>query len=169
MGSNGSIYFLHHTIQQQNVTKLRLTHSLLFVLITAFLSMQWSVAHIHLEGHHDHGEAHHQHQVEAHAHHALAQHASSHSNSQHHIVANHHPDTIDSANVDIHINVVELDHDCNATNGKIKTPANAVIASIIWQSTRPLTSTFHQPHFANIKASYLEQSSIQLRAPPLRA
>ena len=151
------------------MTKLRLTHSLLFVLITAFLTTQWSVAHIHLASHHDHGGAHHHHQVETHAHHAIGQHASSHSSSQHHIVASHHTDVIDSVDVDNNINVVELDHDCNATNGKIKTPANAVIASTIWQSTGPLTRTFHQPHFAHIKAGYLEQSSIQLRAPPLRA
>ena len=41
---------------------------MLFVLVTAMLSMQWSVNHIHLAEHHDHDGTHHQHNTEAHAH-----------------------------------------------------------------------------------------------------
>ena len=53
------------------MAKFRLNRAMLFVLVTAFLSMQWAPAHIHLAEHHDHGGSHHQHEVEAHAHQSI--------------------------------------------------------------------------------------------------
>ena len=50
------------------MTKFRLNKTMFFVLVTAMLSMQWSVTHIHLAEHHDHDGSHHQHNTEAHAH-----------------------------------------------------------------------------------------------------
>ena len=46
---------------------------LLLLLVTAFLSMQWTAVHIHLAEQHDHDGSHHQHQPEAHAHHLSIQ------------------------------------------------------------------------------------------------
>lgn len=37
-------------------------------LVTAFLTMQWTPAHVHLSEHHEHDGLHHQHQTETHAH-----------------------------------------------------------------------------------------------------
>ncbi len=145
------------------MTKLRPTHSLLFALITAFLTMQWSVTHIHLADHHDHDGSHHQHQIESHAHHGAGHHSDGHHSGS------HHSDTIDSAHPINDINVVELDHDCNSPNGKIKTPTHALMASYAWQSSWHQPNTFHRPTAFNAHAAHLEQSTIQLRAPPLRA
>jgi len=118
--------------------------------------MQWSTAHIHLADQHHHGGDHHQHAVESHSHHTIAAHAS-----------NHHADAIDTAHSDQHTTIVELDNDCNASNGKTKTPGNALITSTVWQSTLPSIHRNHYARFFDFKPGYLDQSTIQLRAPPL--
>jgi len=118
--------------------------------------MQWSTAHIHLADQHHHGGDHHQHAVESHSHHTIAAHAS-----------NHHADAIDTAHSDHNTTVVELDHDCNSPNGKTKTPGNAVITSILWQATQTFALKIHHPELIDIRAGHLDQSTVQLRAPPL--
>ncbi len=123
---------------------------LLFVLITAFLTMQWTAAHIHLAEHHDHDGSHHQHGIEAHS----------------HQLAGHHSDTIDSPLQSDDLSVVELDHEYNPANGKKKTPATAAISSVPEQLSLFQSIDTELPVILNTKLSYLDRSTIYLRAPP---
>ena len=50
------------------VSKFKLSYALFFVLITAFLTMQWTATHIHLPQKHNHAGSHHQHKIETHGH-----------------------------------------------------------------------------------------------------
>ncbi len=123
---------------------------LLFVLITAFLTMQWTAAHIHLAEHHDHDGSHHQHSIEAHS----------------HQLAGHHTDTIDSPLQSEDLSVVELDHEYNLASGKKKTPATAAISSVLQQLSLFQPIDTELPVILNTKLSYLDRSTIYLRAPP---
>ena len=51
--------------------KTRAIHSLLFIAITAFITVQWSATHIHLASSHSHEQDYHQHPVEVHSHQSL--------------------------------------------------------------------------------------------------
>lgn len=137
-------------IQAISVTKFRLNHTLLFMLIMAFLTMQWSVAHIHLAEHHNHDGGHHQHQIETHAHHSL----------------DHHPDSIDSSHQNADLNVVELDHQYNSSTGKNKTPTTAAITANFWQSSFSRSVSIELPVIINTKLGFHERSTVYLRAPP---
>jgi uncharacterized protein involved in copper resistance len=78
------------------VIKQRINAALLFLLITAFLAVQWAPAHVHLTGQHEHSGERHRHSAEAHAHQAAAIHA----------------DAIDFAHSQLdEAQVVSLDHD----------------------------------------------------------
>ena len=126
---------------------------LLLVLLTAFLSMQWSTAHIHLAEHHDHDGSHHQHAIEAHAHQSI----SSHDNS---IDSTHQVD-------DHNVNLVELDHDCNRQSGeKLDNHSIALTPADFQLNIFPQKDRIELPEFNNSKHRYLDYSTIQLRAPP---
>jgi len=120
------------------------------MLITAFLTMQWSATHIHLAEHHDHDGSHHQHSIEAHAHQQ----------------ADHHTDNIDSSHQNGDLSVVELDYEYNIPGGKIKTPTTAIIRVNLLQITlfQPINTDL--PVIHNTKLNYLDRSTIFLRAPP---
>lgn len=138
--------------------KTRFKQSLVFILITAFLSLQWSSAHIHLAAQHEHDGSHHQHSVTTHNHQAATLH-----------------DVIDSASADdiselvsheSHT-VVDIDQHCTLFHGKhIDQP------SIVPGSTSALFCLTHasKHSFTSITDfsfnSYLETTSIRLRAPP---
>jgi len=81
--------------------------ALLFSLITAFVLLQWSAMHIHLEGEHKHGGSEHQHSLTAHQHQSVS----------------HHADAIDSAADSFSHSdgskVVEVENVCTQFNGKL--------------------------------------------------
>ena len=52
--------------------KFQRSKTIFLVLVTAFLSMQWSPAHIHLAEHHNHGGGQHHHNIEVHVHQRLS-------------------------------------------------------------------------------------------------
>lgn len=136
------------TIHRLNVTSIRLKHSLLLVLVTAFLSMQWTTTHIHLAEHHDHDGGHHQHSTETHA----------------HQLANQHSDVIDSSH---HNDVVELDHQCTNAKGKYKEkPSALVIAAVFRQKTLLPPGSIELPVILNTRLNYLDRSTVYLRGPP---
>ena len=133
--------------------KFRNNKMLLLVLLTAFLSMQWSTAHIHLAEHHDHDGSHHQHAIEAHAHQSI----SSHDNS---IDSTHQVD-------DHNVNLVELDHDCNRQSGeKLDNHSIALTPADFQLNIFPQKDRIEFSKFNNSKHRYFDYSTIQLRAPP---
>lgn len=133
------------------VTKLRLNHTLLFVLITAFLTMQWSAAHIHLAEHHDHDGSHHQHSFEAHA----------------HQLAGHHTDTIDLSHQASNFTFVEIDYKFNTVKGshQKKPSAAAIILDLQWLIFYQLIR-IELPEILNTKLSFFYRSAVNVRAPP---
>lgn len=134
------------------MTKFRLNPIFLFVLITAFLTMQWTSAHIHLAEHHDHDGDHHQHNIEVHAHHSIG----------------HHADAIDFSHQTGDVSVVELDHDYSTPKVKKQDRPSAAIITTAFQ---PLSFSqairIEPPLVANTKLSHLYRSTVNPRAPPL--
>ncbi|MDH3326386.1 MAG: hypothetical protein OEM38_06690 [Gammaproteobacteria bacterium] len=134
------------------MTKTRLNHTLLFVLITAFLLMQWTTSHIHLaEQQHNHDGNYHQHNNEVHAHHSI----------------NDHTDLIDSAHQTNDTNVVELEHKYNAPKiQKQEKPFSdtALIAIQSFSFSQPLSVRI--PLNIDAAFGYLERSTVNLRGPP---
>lgn len=139
--------------------KTRYRQSFIFILITAFLSLQWSSAHIHLADEHEHSGEQHEHSVTAHDHQLVS----------------HHRDVIDSANMDIaadsiaHDNhkVIELEQLCTLYHGKNLDKSPILLSSI----GTFFYQVYERKHsFTSVKTlsynSYLETTSVRLRAPP---
>lgn len=135
------------------MTKLHQNKILLVVLLTAFFSMQWSTAHIHLASHHEHDGSHHQHDVQAHAHQSISYDDEYVGSTQ----------QIDEHNV----NIVELDLDYNTPSAKKldNQPVTTLLANI--QLNIFLQEAEIKPANLNqSKHQYLSYSTINLRAPP---
>ena len=131
--------------------KLRHNKTLLLLLITVFLTVQWTATHIHLAAHHDHDGSHHQHNIQAHAHQA----------------SSYHADTIDSAHATGDYKVVELDNDCASSGWKKIGDQLTVLISVPYQLLFvPKSSSIQLPEQNSNKHSYITYSTIRLRAPP---
>lgn len=127
----------------------------IFLLITAFLSLQWSSTHIHLAENHEHDGAAHQHEVEAHK----------------HDLAGHHLDIIDTSSAfstsQHDSNVVELEPVYASSHAKVPgqlafLPGKAYLAAnAIFESIGT-----HQSLIIFSYTGFLERSSILPRAPP---
>lgn len=125
--------------------------TLLFFLVTVFLTAQWTATHIHLAEHHDHDGDHHQHSIQAHAHDA----------------PNHHADSIDSAHTTDTYNVVELGNDCTSPGWKKTGDQLTVSISIAYQLLFvPGSSSTPLPAQDSKKQNYISYSTVKLRAPP---
>ena len=136
-----------------NMTSFRLNKALFVVLITAFLAMQWSTAHIHLAKHHGHDGSHHQHNIAAHAHQLI----------------DRHDDSIDSSHqIDNGtITVVDVDCECNSQSGKKFDEQPVTIAQTgLKLSSLSQTGSIESSEFGTSKQRYLDYSTIHLRAPP---
>lgn len=135
------------------MTNFRFNRVLLFVLVTAFLSMQWASAHIHLAEHHDHDGSHHQHEVEVHAHQSITQ--DDNSSISAHQIDNHN------------VNVVEIDHPCNTKSGNhFNDQCIALISDDFHLSYPPLRSSIEPAELNISKLRYIDYSTIYARAPP---
>lgn len=148
---------IRYTFKSMNnftyMTKFRLNTAMFFVLVTAFLSMQWAPAHIHLAEHHDHGGSHHQHEVEAHAHLSITQ------------DDNPNSSTFQTDKHDI--NVVEIDHQCNTKSGSHLD--DQFIASTSYDfhlSFPPIKNSLESTKFNSSKLRYIDYTTIHGRAPP---
>ena len=134
--------------------QFRLNHSWLFILFTVFLTMQWTAvlgAHVHLAEHHDHDGSQHQHNIEVHSHNSI----------------NHHAETIDSSHTSADSNFVEIDQDCNSSNGKYQQQSSLISVEANCLYLLQFKSKHSKPTVLDIsKASYLSLSIINLRAPP---
>ncbi len=123
----------------------------LFVLLTAFLAVQWTPPHAHLASPHDHSDGRHQHSAEAHAHQPVVSHA----------------DAIDSGHFQLdETQVVELDHDASPANG---CPLDAPPATWLVEAHYPLIGeamVFGTPPGHNALPSSRPPHIGQPRAPP---
>lgn len=129
----------------------KLDKVLLVALITAFLTMQWTTAHIHLAAHHNHDGSYHQHEVTAHAHQSNG----------------HHVNVIDSASQEGGSNVVALDCECHVPNGKKLEEQLAGLAAADFGM--PSFFQFSGVIFSDdtgVKLNYISYSTVRLRAPP---
>ena len=134
----------------------KFNHALLFVLITAFLTMQWSTAHIHLSQQHNHTGSQHQHKVETHGHQLTDQY-----------VIDYGVDSDDSHEVS-HANVVDIDHKYTLPKSEKQkyTPLAVVPPSYqLPQSFLPISVKI--PANLNTKLSYFDRSTVSPRAPPI--
>ena len=135
------------------MTKFRLNKTMFFVLVTAMLSMQWSVTHIHLAEHHDHDGSHHQHYAEAHAHQSFT----------------HNDDLINSDHQIFQqvVKVVEICSECIVYNGNNIDDQPVLLAALNFQlNFTPHIYSIESSGFSNSKRRYIDYSTINLRAPP---
>ena len=118
-------------------------------LAAAFLTMQWTPAHIHLGEQHDH-QGLHQHQAELHAHSLI-------------------PQTIatDSPHDASHASVIMLVKDCSISKQeKQKEPTPALVARIFSIPQPFLLVRAKIPVATSNKLNYLDLSTVNPRAPP---
>ena len=132
------------------MTKFRPNPTLLLVIITAFLAMQWSTSHIHLATQHDHDGNHHQHYTETHS----------------HLLADHHADNIDSSHQTGNFNLVELDYEYFTPTVKKKTPTTVIIGPVLQQLTIFQRVSVKLPVILNTRLNHLSRSIVSPRAPP---
>lgn len=135
------------------MNKFRINKAIFFVLITAMLSMQWSTAHIHLAEHHEHDGSHHQHTTKAHTHQTFT-----------------HSDDFIGSSQKVYLqetNVVELYDDCNIKNHNNVNEQPIVLSSVDNQlNITPYVSSIEPLEISNSKRRYIDDSTINLRAPP---
>ena len=135
------------------IVKFWSSNALLFVLITAFITMQWSTSHIHLAEQHSHQGSHHQHQVQAHAHHLS--------------LTEQHPAAIDFSHDQTHTNIIEVDHEYSfSEREKQKKSSTIIITSVFPSLQSTLSNSIKIPTRINSQLSYLTNSSLKIRAPP---
>ena len=133
----------------------KLNYALLFVLITAFLTMQWTTSHIHLTQKHNHTGSQHQHKVETHGHDLTDKY-----------VIDYGVDIDDSHEVS-HANIVDIDHEYTLSKSeKQKYFPLAVVPPPyqLLQSFIPISVKI--PVNLNTKLSYFDRSTVSPRAPP---
>lgn len=136
------------------MNRARCKQSLIFILLAAFLSLQWSSAHIHLASQHEHDGDQHQHAATAH----------------NHQLATHHQDIIDFTDVEHESSsVVELDKLCTIFKAKQVEPEPVPVvlaqAEILLSPADSIEVTFYP--FKQLSFNhYLENTSVRLRAPP---
>lgn len=131
--------------------KYRLNNSLLFTLIIAFVTMQWTSTHIHLAENHNHDGGHHQHNVEVHAHKSI----------------DNHINNIDFSHQSNNLNVVDLDHEVNEKKvEKLEKSTSSVLLSIVPYLIFTKSSADELPTISNTRLNYLFRSITKPRAPP---
>ena len=136
-------------------SKFKLNYALLLVLITAFLTMQWTTAHIHLSQKHNHTGNQHQHKVETHGHQLTDQY-----------VIDYGVDIDDSHEVS-HANVVDIDHKYTLPKSEKQKYFPLAVAPppyLLLQSFIPISVKI--PVILNTKLSYFDRSTVSPRAPP---
>ncbi len=131
-----------------------LTKFFSYLLITAFLLLQWSSSHIHLGHQHSHGDRQHEHALERHA----------------HQVASHHLNAIDVAENNHHSGdnaVLELDYNCTCSVAEQLTKSSLpIFAFYIPDSHRSSAHPIYLPDRIDSYQGYLELQPPGQRAPP---
>ena len=131
-------------------SKFRLTRLMSLILVTAFLAMQWTPAHIHLNEQHDHEGSHHQHLAETHVHNLTKQ--------------------ISSTDFDLqasHADAIVLAYECCfRQQDKQKNISAAFITEAATILQPVLVENDSIPATTNFKLNYLGLSTANPRAPP---
>ena len=144
--------FSMHISNYNTIGRLRKT--LFLVLVFAFLTAQWSTAHIHLAEQHDHDGSYHLHDVATHAHQLI---------NLHETIDLSQLFNDDNGNVDI----VELSCECNTKNAnKFGEQSSASVAAIISQNINFKSESVFSSNFKTTYHRYLDNATVQLRAPP---
>lgn len=135
------------------MTKIYQIKALLLFIVTAFLALQWSTAHIHLAEHHHHDGSHHQHASQGHLHDYGSQHF----------------DVIDASHADSHQSIVELDHECTSpgwNKSKLDDHADVLVQTDNHFEYQTHYEIVHLTVSNESGASWLSYSTVRLRAPP---
>ena len=132
------------------MNKTKLNYVKLLFLITAFLTIKWSTAHIHFSENHNHDGKVHKHQIETHSHEYIS--------------------INDSAPQLNHSNIIELDTEYTLQNRKKQKDSSLDIAVLTFnlQEVIPLVK-LDVPLFINKRQGYSLYSSSNPRAPPLNS
>lgn len=131
----------------------KLNNVLLFVLVTAFLTMQWTATHIHLSQKHNHSGSHHQHKVENHNHDLTDKYVIDYAIDESHEVS--------------HANVVNIDHKYTLSKSEKQKYTSLAVAPPSYQLPQTfLPTSVKIPVNLNTKLSYFDRSTVNPRAPP---
>ncbi|MEH6344345.1 MAG: hypothetical protein V7785_04620 [Bermanella sp.] len=122
----------------------------MFVVI-AFLSMQFSSAHIHLAENHQHDGNQHQHVSQGHA----------------HALSDHHEDAFENTQASPNNHVVEIPQELTLQNGN-KDFSSTLMVSSFYQFFPPSPKVTLAPYSnpLNSQTSWFKYSNVRLRAPP---
>lgn len=101
---------------------------LTFVLVTAFLAMQLTTTHAHLNDHHLNESVHHQHQINAHTHNLAGHQAES--------ISFSHPADHEHAS---HENTIEFDFESNLPKREKQETPSFIVAKFDFRSLTPST------------------------------
>ena len=102
--------------------------TLAFMIVTAFLAMQLTTTHAHLNDHHQNESVHHQHKIKAHTHN-LAGH-------QTETISFSHPAAHEHAS---HENTIEFDFESNLPKSEKQKNPSFIVAKFEFQSLAPFT------------------------------
>lgn len=134
------------------MVKPRLSNTFFILIVAALLSMQWTTRHVHLSQSHSHGDDQHKHAAVAHS----------------HLPTGHHEDSIDVADAHADYTVVEFSDSaaggsyCKFGHGFVASVLPTLVVAVPRQrGSPPPRERFVSSH------SYLERSTIRLRAPPV--
>ena len=130
------------------ISRFRSYYTLAYVLIAAFIAMQWTTTHIHLSEQHGHDSGIHQHQLDTHAHQLSAQHVS----------------TVENSDVASHEDVKELDFESTLLKKDNKWK---YLPIVLYQSPlNIIVSGINIPIDDHVIHDHLRQAPFNPRAPP---
>lgn len=130
--------------------------ALTFVLVTAFLAMQWTTTHAHLSDHRQNESIHHQHQIKAHTHNLAVHHTEK--------INFSHPASYEHAS---HENIIEFDFYASFSKREKQKNPSFIVADINLQSLLPSTLTRTKTPFTKTaRHSRIYYSPHNPRAPP---
>ena len=133
----------------------KLNYALLLVLITVFLTMQWTTTHIHLSQKHNHTGSQHQHKVETHGHQLTDQY-----------VIDYGVDSDVSHEVS-HANIVDIDHEFTLSKSEKQKFSPLAVGPPPFQLLQySLPIRIKVPVILNTKLSFFDRSTVSPRAPP---
>lgn len=133
----------------KKITKNFSTYTLL-LLITAFLTMQWSSTHVHLPEQHNHDGSQHQHQAKLHSHNLIDE-----------------ADTSHSPNQVSHVNVITFDSEYCFHKQQKPNKLSAILISETPQLVGSLLLICYKAPIAiNSSLNYSKYSTNNPRAPP---
>jgi len=146
LGYTGATLFLMRLMTHTSIKTV-----LNVFLVIAFLSMQFSSAHIHLAENHQHDGSQHAHESRGHS----------------HALSDHHEDVFDSSPSPADYRVVEISQE-SALQVCSPDQSSELVFTLLYKLFPPLQIAI-RPGFSNTyshQASWLSYSNVRLRAPP---